>query len=336
MRAFLPTILMIVALLATPLSAAGESIAFYQFQGEQLRDVLAAGELVDARIVYEVDGRTMHRENFVLRLEAWESATFPVPNPADFATIARSWSGPGALTVQVFVGDTLIDAFDAAGFAAYNQQLRASQGDTLNEILDAWDAEQRAAIASKPVTALDSLPKPPIVATKAFSQCAQNCLRQYLDCVRYGYSGCGNTYNSCLLGCSDYDSDGDGVLNGSDNCPSVSNANQANCDGDALGNACDNLNANYQTIIPESTCWTDKDNHVVYKKFEHHVDWLERDVSACNAPDRWRKRIRSTGSCSLNVSDRDCCLNGIGSSIVQVGDNPTFWCGPERNINRCN
>ena len=35
------------------------------------------------------------------------------------------------------------------------------------------------------------------------------------------------------------DGDGDGVPDGSDNCPSVANPDQANGDGDGLGNACD-------------------------------------------------------------------------------------------------
>ena len=36
------------------------------------------------------------------------------------------------------------------------------------------------------------------------------------------------------------DSDGDGAYDHQDNCPSVSNADQANLDGDTLGDACDN------------------------------------------------------------------------------------------------
>ena len=35
------------------------------------------------------------------------------------------------------------------------------------------------------------------------------------------------------------DSDGDGIPNGSDNCPSVANTSQSNIDGDGLGDACD-------------------------------------------------------------------------------------------------
>ena len=37
------------------------------------------------------------------------------------------------------------------------------------------------------------------------------------------------------------DADGDGVLNASDNCPTVANADQADTDGDGIGNACDPL-----------------------------------------------------------------------------------------------
>ncbi|MDO9036941.1 MAG: thrombospondin type 3 repeat-containing protein, partial [Lutibacter sp.] len=37
----------------------------------------------------------------------------------------------------------------------------------------------------------------------------------------------------------DPDSDGDGVLNGNDNCPTVANADQADADGDGVGDVCD-------------------------------------------------------------------------------------------------
>jgi hypothetical protein len=42
--------------------------------------------------------------------------------------------------------------------------------------------------------------------------------------------------------CLNHDCDGDGVLNASDNCPILSNADQKNADGDALGDVCDPSN----------------------------------------------------------------------------------------------
>ena len=38
------------------------------------------------------------------------------------------------------------------------------------------------------------------------------------------------------------DSDGDGVINSNDNCPTTYNPNQADCDGDGVGDACDSFN----------------------------------------------------------------------------------------------
>jgi Zn-dependent metalloprotease len=47
------------------------------------------------------------------------------------------------------------------------------------------------------------------------------------------------------------DDDGDGVLDGGDNCPKVSNASQTNTDGDATGNACD-LDDDNDTVVDAS------------------------------------------------------------------------------------
>jgi hypothetical protein len=43
-----------------------------------------------------------------------------------------------------------------------------------------------------------------------------------------------------MLDACEPDSDGDGLINGCDNCPSAANADQADSDGDGVGDACDN------------------------------------------------------------------------------------------------
>lgn len=79
--------------------------------------------------------------------------------------------------------------------------------------------------------------------------CQQQCLSDLRACRRgcppptqddSCGSDCSIDYNACLEECAD--TDGDGVLDGSDNCRLVANPNQANCDGDAQGNACDSFN----------------------------------------------------------------------------------------------
>lgn len=64
---------------------------------------------------------------------------------------------------------------------------------------------------------------------------------------------CESEYQSCLATCDSgggnpppppppADSDGDGVANIYDNCPTTANADQADCDGDGTGDACDSFN----------------------------------------------------------------------------------------------
>jgi hypothetical protein len=43
----------------------------------------------------------------------------------------------------------------------------------------------------------------------------------------------------CGCGTPDIDGDGDGIANCVDNCPTIANANQADCDGDNVGNVCE-------------------------------------------------------------------------------------------------
>ena len=50
---------------------------------------------------------------------------------------------------------------------------------------------------------------------------------------------CDNAIDEDLVGCAPKDSDGDGIVDGKDNCPAISNAAQLDTDGDGVGNACD-------------------------------------------------------------------------------------------------
>ena len=173
-------------------------------------------------------------------------------------------------------------------------------------------------------------------AQAVFATCEQDCLQQLNECQQScSQCTCEWDYESCLNSCQYADSDFDGVLDPNDNCPGIANSNQANCDGDAYGNVCDNLNANYQAITAEKTCMTDKDQHTLGSfTFEHHVEWLERDMSSCGASDRWRSRIREDNTC-VAISDLDCCL-GLDDSIEAVGDSPSYWCHQDnRNENNC-
>ena len=140
----------------------------------------------------------------------------------------------------------------------------------------------------------------------------------------------------CGGGCGPWeDYDCDGVSNFSDNCNEDYNPGQQDCDGDGRGNVCDVINGVFQATGPVKTCMTDKDDHVIYFTFEHHVEQRQVDVSSCGSPDRWNRWVRSDTEC-FNLTDWNCCANGIGASIEQVGDDLDLWCGSSRrNIDFC-
>ncbi len=63
-----------------------------------------------------------------------------------------------------------------------------------------------------------------------------------IDGISLGFSNCKNdssiVVNSVVIS-GTADTDGDGIANGNDNCPTMSNSSQADADGDGLGDACD-------------------------------------------------------------------------------------------------
>jgi hypothetical protein len=170
--------------------------------------------------------------------------------------------------------------------------------------------------------------------------CADACRGEFelcnRDCPNCRF--CGVQRIRCFAACDGADSDGDGVLDGTDNCPGNHNPDQANCDGDSLGNACDPLNAVYGPSSAEQTCMTDKDNHITHFSFEHKVEWVQHDVSSCGAPDRWFRRIRDEATCGNlpggSLSDEDCCRL-LTASLSATGALADPWCTSRRDQNFC-
>ena len=126
---------------------------------------------------------------------------------------------------------------------------------------------------------------------------------------------------TCLQynGTCNQDPDADGVLWASDNCPRTYNPNQANCDGDAMGDVCDAENGIYARVSGVR-CFIDKDVHIppnVYYDLEDWWDGTYVDQSACNSPQQIRTYKNNEAHC-FNVSPYDCCR--------QLIVNDPAWC----------
>lgn len=181
-------------------------------------------------------------------------------------------------------------------------------------------------------------------ATTAVEQdvdaCVSACRQEQQRCVagchdQDGNCGCAEAFYDCTLSCPNADNDGDGVRNGADNCPTVANASQVDCDGDGDGNACDSLNGHYVAATADHTCNLDEDLHTLWFTFEHFVEHREHDTSGCHAPDRWVSHKPATNTCAISTADQACCL-GLSSSIQSYGDDPSYWCADGvRNVNHC-
>jgi hypothetical protein len=169
--------------------------------------------------------------------------------------------------------------------------------------------------------------------------CADACRGDFelcnIDCPNC--RGCRRQLDACLNRCNTVDSDGDGTVDGTDNCPANYNPDQADCDGDTLGNVCDAQNATY-VAGPVQTCMTDKDEHILWITFEHKVESLVQDVSACGAPSYWQRWIRAkTGPCEFGgagSSDEGCCRLLI-PSLNATGAQAEPWCTSRRDDNFC-
>jgi len=118
------------------------------------------------------------------------------------------------------------------------------------------------------------------------------------------------------------DLDGDGV-GSNDNCQCVANANQANCDGDAYGDACDFQDNSWTRIsVGTSRCYLDEDDHGYKTTLEFYYQDVYR--STCSGT-CYKKYLRGAVDCSLGADLFSCCL-------------AKWWdpdCGGAWNVDQC-
>lgn len=115
----------------------------------------------------------------------------------------------------------------------------------------------------------------------------------------------------------DADRDGDGVGNGADNCPDLANANQADLDGDGLGDACDSDRDGDGVANGSDNC----PNNPNPDQADSDGDGLG---DACDAPAPTPLRCDVDGDRDIDYLDLDRILRAIGKRALKPFDPRDF------------
>lgn len=147
---------------------------------------------------------------------------------------------------------------------------------------------------------------------------------------------CGEPGSDCTTSCDQFgtgttcgaffgqnpaDYDGDGVATSSDNCPCTANANQANCDGDPWGDACDAQNEKWVLLQNLGRCDLDYDEHAFYRTVEQFGS--KKYQNLCGGAICYDQYLISDANCYYTTS----C--GATNSACCDCNYPFAWCIPD-------
>ncbi len=169
--------------------------------------------------------------------------------------------------------------------------------------------------------------------TAANADCAADCTQSYNDC-RTSCGGncdqlCLDDFNSCMNYCQYADSDGDGLNDPNDNCPDHPNDNQADCDADGLGDACDPQNGTWVLIalgnqkceLNTKTVWNGTRLRIYYRGTYRH---------SCTGQTCYRGELVGQLTCGWGSDLFQCCKDKWNPDSDCGGAWNNYECGQPR------
>ena len=115
------------------------------------------------------------------------------------------------------------------------------------------------------------------------------------------------------------DLDCDGLTNPNDNCDTIPNFNQDDCDGDGAGDVCDPLDADYEYVSNSArVCriqgWSYYTGSGWGSQVERYWEGTFEDVSSCGAPDTYELVFVGWKMCEDEADPFWCCDYWYGYS----------------------
>ncbi|GAB4181349.1 MAG: hypothetical protein Tsb002_01260 [Wenzhouxiangellaceae bacterium] len=312
---------------------------FYQIPA---LDLPHEADEVSAVVEYLHEASVVYQQE--VRFDRYETPILLLPDPQ---AVYAEFDPDGRQLIRVRLDEWRIQSFTPQAFADYNLRLKSSIPEQLAATY-AGTSSVDSSLSDQLMSAseLASLPtlfnKPGEGDQTLSTTCTMDCAAQRQQCYAactIGGGGpacrfqCDVAYESCVGRCPNEDSDNDGVVNSVDNCKFTPNSNQADCDGDGQGDACDSQNAIYQQVTAFKSCLL-KATGIYPNEFLTNIAAARyTDVSACNAPDEYYTLNAGYHQCS-NQNTADCCLQHLSLSIYAYGGDPFLLCY-SRNVNYC-
>ena len=107
-------------------------------------------------------------------------------------------------------------------------------------------------------------------------------------------------------------------MNDVDNCPNTANVDQADCDSDGVGNACEAASGNF-VRNSVNLCYIDEDGlSFGYFRLEEYSDVTYVDTSSCNAPPRVMFELTGRQTFFGTLTSRDACDSVYGFQVCQA------------------
>ena len=151
----------------------------------------------------------------------------------------------------------------------------------------------------------------------AKADCYTQCDADYASCNHNcPQCPCYEIYQACFDGCQFADTDHDGITDDNDNCPNTPNANQADCDGDRLGNACDAQDNSY-TFLSAGNSACDVQTKLDWDlRYYINIYYQDRYRSGCTGQTCFKKWRAYRFKCDFGENLTDCCKRRVCQSTV--------------------